>query len=136
MFYHLGKNSKKPLRGLATTLSPPSLFVRGLNGIALHHLHWLQIAITKTPERILFNNEISNLKQGFSDFYISQKISMMNTFAISFASYFPSQAYTLLTLLTLWLLQVFKPFTEISLPLKDQRLTGLAITYIGLFRII
>ena len=43
MIYHLGKNSKKPLRGLATTLSPPSLFVRGLNGIALHHLHWLQI---------------------------------------------------------------------------------------------
>ena len=71
MFYHLGKNSKKPLKGLATTLSPPSLFVRGLNAIALHHLHWLQIAITKTPERILFNNEISNLKQGFSDVYIS-----------------------------------------------------------------
>ena len=71
MFYHLGKNSKKPLKGLATTLSPPSLFVRGLNGIALHHLHWLQIAITKNPERILFNNDISNVKQGFSDVYIS-----------------------------------------------------------------
>ena len=54
MFYHLGKNSKKPLSGLATTFPPPSLFV-----------------------------------QGFLDVYISQQISMMNTFAISLASYFP-----------------------------------------------
>ena len=69
---------------------PPTLLVRPrVFGIALHHLHWLQIAITKTPEKILFNNEISNLKQGFSDVYISQQISMMNTSAISLASYFP-----------------------------------------------
>lgn len=47
--------------------------------------------LAANPERItLFNNEISNLEQGFSDAYICLQISMLNTFAISLASYFPS----------------------------------------------
>ena len=89
MFYHLGKNSKKTSEWVGNDPSPTLLVRPRVYGIALHHLHWLQMAIIKTPEKILFNNEISNLKQGFSDVYISQKISMMNTFAISLASYFP-----------------------------------------------